>query len=489
MILPTRGDEMSNNFLMRVADRVLNRPLLILPDKLAIVTEVLAGRIGVDGIRAEFAPLEPDGAALAETSLMRPVASRFVGDAFETDERGRPTQKLPYRRTADGVAVISIIGSLVNRGAFVGPQSGMQSYEGIGFQLESAARDPKVKSIVLDLDSPGGEAIGAFETAALVRKVSSAKPVYAFVNGMAASAAYAIASGAKAILSTESGLSGSIGVVLMHADYSRAIDRAGITPTLIHAGEHKVDGNPYTPLSKDVRADLQAEVDRLYDQFTKTVAEGRGRRLTAKAARATGARTFSGSDAKAAGLVDDIGTFADLVGSLGRGGAAAGRNKGMKMNLHSDEDLARVRAEAHATGLAEGRKAGHAAGVEEGKAAAFTEGKAAGLEEGKKIGALEERERIKAIIGSEEAKGREASAQHMALNTSMSVEEVNGVLAGLPRTTSIAARQAETVVLASVDTGETSKAGAPAQKGAVAWDDVVSQVNAEFARETGRARR
>ena len=50
----------------------------------------------------------------------------------------------------------------------------------------------------------------------------------------------------------------------MHADYSRAVDRAGVTPTLIHAGAHKVDGNPYAPLSGEVKADLQAEVDRYY---------------------------------------------------------------------------------------------------------------------------------------------------------------------------------------------------------------------------------
>jgi capsid assembly protease len=208
---------MSTNLLHHVADRVINRPLLILPDKLAIIAQVLAGRIAIDAT-----PLSPE-------------ASRFAG----ASRNGQP-----YRVTDGGVAIITITGSLVNRGAWVGASSGLTSYEGIAHQIESAARDPKVKAIILDMDSPGGEAAGAFETAALVRAVNAVKPTYAAINGMAASAAYALASGARAIVSMPSGLAGSIGVVMLHADYSRALDRAGITPTLIHAGAHKVDGSP-----------------------------------------------------------------------------------------------------------------------------------------------------------------------------------------------------------------------------------------------------
>jgi len=473
---------LSNNFLLRVADRVLNRPLLILPDKLAIITEVIAGRIGVEGVHSEFAPLDKSQRDLAEISFMRPVASRFEGDAYEFDERGRPVSKLPYRRTSSGTAVISIIGSLVNRGAWIGSQSGMTSYEGIAHQIKTALADSKVKNIVLDIDSPGGEASGAFETAAMIREASKTKPVVAMVNGMAASAAYALASGARAIMSTESGMSGSIGVVLMHADYSRAIDRAGITPTLIHAGAHKVDGNPYAPLSSSVKSDLQAEVDRLYDLFTNSVAAGRGKRLSAKAARATEARTFIGRAAMEQGLVDDIGTFADLVGSLSTA-APRGNKRTERMDIHSDEDLARARAEGKNEGLAEGRDTGHKLGHAEGKAEGLKEGHEAGLAEGRKNGADAERERIKSIMGHDEAKGREATAQHFALNTDMSVDAAIGALAGVPKTTSvasIAARAASSFSDAS-DIGE-ADAGKPKQAGAISVDSVMAQVNAEAKR-------
>jgi len=89
------------------------------------------------------------------------------------------------------------------------------------------------RSIVLDMDSPGGEAVGAFEAADAVRAAALSKEVVGVVNGMAASAAYAIASAATRIVTTSSGISGSIGVVMLHANYSNKMHQAGIVPTLI----------------------------------------------------------------------------------------------------------------------------------------------------------------------------------------------------------------------------------------------------------------
>ena len=93
--------------------------------------------------------------------LSGPTASRFVGSSIEQDEAGRKS-RLPDNRTPERVAIITVTGSLVNRGAWVGAHSGLTSYEGIGHQLQAAASDPKVSSIVLDIESPGGEAVGAF---------------------------------------------------------------------------------------------------------------------------------------------------------------------------------------------------------------------------------------------------------------------------------------------------------------------------------------
>jgi len=443
---------MSSNFLARFATRIFDAPLMIMPEKLAIITQALEGRIG-PSVLSDLGYVSPEGANLEELPFMQPSASRFVGEGIEMDERGK-AQKLPYQRTASGQAIITVSGSLMNRGAYIGAKSGVLSYEGISAQLKAAASDPKVKSIVLDLDSPGGEAVGAMETAALVRKINKEKHVYSVVNGLAASAGYALASGARAIISTESGVSGSIGVVVQHMDMSRAADRAGVNVSFVHAGKHKVDGHSFAPLSNDVRADLQAEVDKYYDLFVSAVAEGRGRRMSAKSVRATEARTFIGQAAKEAGLVDIIGSFDLLLDDLAGSSARSNRRSKHMTLLHDDNELERASAEAKAAGLAEGKKAGneegYARGIAEGRELGVAEGHEAGLA----AGATAERARISAILTSEVAVGREASANHLAFNSNMSVEEATGFLASVPATTGIAARSASTVSTHTVDTGE-----------------------------------
>jgi len=333
-------------FLLHLADRVLNRPLLITPDKAQVILSVLANRIGVEA----------------------PEASRFVGEDFTVDDAGRATSH-PYRRTPDGIAIITITGSLVNRGAWIGASSGLTSYEGIKYQLASAAQASDVKAVILDLQSPGGEAIGAFETAEAVRALAVQKRTVAVVNGMAASAAYAIASGASEIVTTETGVSGSIGVVMLHADWSRHLANEGIKPTLIFAGAHKVDANPFEPLGDAVKADLQQEVETFYAAFLETVAKGRGQRLTAEAARATEARTFIGARAVGVGLADRVGTFESVLSDLSRAvtrtnvqkrsssmdnshGAPSAGSEGVTKTDH-DAAVAKSRAD----GVAEGTKA------------------------------------------------------------------------------------------------------------------------------------
>jgi signal peptide peptidase SppA len=375
--------------LIHIADRVLNRPLLVTRDKAQVVLSVLAGRIGVE----------------------TPDASRFEGSSVVEDGNGA-RRSVPYRVTKEGVGIITITGSLVNRGAWVGASSGLTSYEGIGHQLKSAAADPAVRSVILDLHSPGGEAVGALETAALVRDLAAVKRTVAIVNGMAASAAYAIASGASEIVTTETGVSGSIGVVLLHADFSRQLDREGITPTLIHAGAHKVDGNPFEPLSADVREDLQAEVNAFYDAFLATVAKGRGNRLTAAAARGTEARTFIGKAAVEAGTADRVGSFEMVLAELSRattpkGGRSTSQDRRTSMSETSGAPAAEV------AGIS---KAEHDAAVKTARA------------EGEAAGATAATDRLAAALGADGVKGdaaRMAAALDLAVKSpGMSGEDV-----------------------------------------------------------------
>ncbi|MBN9597537.1 MAG: S49 family peptidase [Afipia sp.] len=383
--------------LFHIADRVLNRPLMILPDKLAIIASVLDGRIGIDG--AGF---------IAERSvspdLRKPSreASQFVGE-YAADPKDSRSRK-PYRTTQEGVAVIPILGSLVNRGGWIGSYSGMTSYEGLKHQITAAARDSDVKSIILDMDTPGGEAVGAFEVADVVRAAASSKAVYAVINGMAASAGYAIASAASRIITTSSGISGSIGVVMLHTDHSGRLEKAGVVPTLIFAGARKVDGNPYEKLSSEVRAELQAEIDRFYELFVESVAANRGK-LSVEAVRATEARTFLGVDAVSVGLADAVGSFESALEEIPKKELVPPK----PLLIFSQADVDRLTAEAHAKGRAEG------------VGASITDG-----------GLKAAQQRLEKVLSLPEAQGRQKMALVLAVSTSAQIEEIPGILASVP---------------------------------------------------------
>lgn len=375
------------SILTHIADRVLNRPLLITPEKAQVVISILGNRLGVNA----------------------PSADRFEGDHFQRDQDGRVDYATmsPYPVTHEGTAVLSIVGSLVNRGAYVGASSGVVSYEGIKHQLKHAAGNPTVRNVILDLQSPGGEAVGAFEAAEQVRLLAVVKPVTAIVNGMAASAAYAIASGATEIVTTETGVNGSIGVVLLHADFSKQLAEDGINPTLIFAGAHKVDGNPFEPLSEAVRADLQAEVNAFYDQFLATVAKGRGERMTVDMARGTEARTFIGAEAVRVGLADRLGSFETVLAELSNSSSAhAGRTNSLKGTTMSEQSGAPA---AETTGISQ---ADHDAAVTSARNAGAVEG------------AQTERARFQAIAGQCDAANLAAALDLAIKSPDMSAEDV-----------------------------------------------------------------
>jgi len=269
--------------MVTIIEALAGRPLAIMP-------EALAGLLNIDDVST-------------------PGASRFAG-AFSRESMARVTP--------GGTGVLSVCGPLFNRGAILGENWGFSTYEGLDFKLRQMAADPKIKRVILDMDSPGGHAAGAFELAATIRAVNATKPVFAHVNALAASAGYALASGARAIVSAPSGESGSIGVVVAHVDISGALEKAGVGVSLVHAGKNKVDRYPYKPLSESAKAELQAEVDAFHTMFVETVAAGRGSRLTADAARNTEARIFLAADARNVGLIDEIGSFGELLETLER---------------------------------------------------------------------------------------------------------------------------------------------------------------------------
>ena len=210
--------------------------------------------------------------------------------------------------------MIPVFGTLVKRAGAVEAASGLTSYGHLEDRIMDAATDPVVRAILLDIDSPGGEAAGVFDLSDLIYEARSLKPVWAVADEEAFSGAYAIASAAERLIVPRTGGLGSIGVVAVHVDRSARDAMEGFRTTTVYAGAAKNDFNPHETLKDGARQTLQAEVDRVYALFVDTVARNRG--LTADAVRATEARLFFGEDAVRAGLADEVGTMRSAFAAL-----------------------------------------------------------------------------------------------------------------------------------------------------------------------------
>lgn len=409
----------------QIAARVFDTPLLAAPSKAAAFVKGLGPRI-VGANRIEFAGVD---ASTEVPPSNKPYASLLddrLGDEIRSGKRGA-------YRIVDGVAVIPITGTLIHRGAWVGSFSGETSYEGIGAQIEAAAADSFVRGIALEIDSHGGEVAGCFDLADRIRAVRKAKPVQSFVCDHANSAAYALASQTEKVIVPRAGGIGSIGVICLHADFSQHLEDMGVRVTVISAGAHKADGNPYEPLPDDVRGALQAEMENLRRIFAETVGEGRGKALTAEAALKTEAACFLGADAVEAGLADEVANpreaferFVAQVNGRSSSPIIATKEGTDPMSKDTKPEGQETQAEAEAP------KADGAAAPEQKeppKADAPTPAPTADAPDGK----TDERQRISAIMNCAEAQGREDLAKSLAFNSGMSAEEAKVHLAAAPK--------------------------------------------------------
>lgn len=274
--------------------RLLNRPQLITPAAGAAVCAALLPGYRLDG---------------------------FGGDSAPTERDPREYQLTPAR-----TAVIPVIGELVHRGGGMDAMSGVTSYEVLQDMVMDALTDPSVTGILLDVDSPGGEAGGVLDFSEWLAAQRGSKPIVAFANGMACSAAYAIASGADTLLISADGFAGSIGVVTYHLDNSGALGQAGVVVTYVYAGDRKIDGNPSQPLSGQAQAELQGFVDTTYARFCNVVATNRG--ISVATVQATQAGIFMGQDAVDLGLADDIATMEEALMATAPRTAPAGSRFG-----------------------------------------------------------------------------------------------------------------------------------------------------------------
>lgn len=273
-----------------LAQRVFNVPLMIEERKAEVVAAALQQRLGIVKVN------RIDGTTL-EASAMQALA----GDARRSYENWKPYH-------ADGnIAVIPVDGTLVHKFGYLDPISGMTGYDGIARKLRAARADAEIKAIWLDVDSPGGEVAGCFALAHEIAKGAGSeggKPVWAYINEQSCSAAYALSCVCDRVYGPEDAVAGSIGSYVMHVDFTKALDEAGLTVTMIRAGDRKARSGPYEVLDDPAREKLQLWVDDTRERFAQLVAMGR--RMSFEAVMATEADWFGGAESVDLGLMDGV---------------------------------------------------------------------------------------------------------------------------------------------------------------------------------------
>lgn len=243
------------------------------------------------------------------------IYEKIKAGTWDDDDDEQETPRL--LSVENGVATISIKGSLVNSGAWYLKYFGMTGYPEIREALVHAAKDADVKAIALDIDSGGGAVAGLDDTAQLIQLINkNVKPIQAYSSGSAYSAAYWLAASAESFYMGRGAGAGSIGVIAFHMEKSKMYEELGVGVTVVRSGRYKTLANPYETLSEEGKGQLQAHLDNFYELFVTHVSEGRNKSVEyVKTVMAEG-REFHGQAAVDAHLSDGIKTFSQFMSDV-----------------------------------------------------------------------------------------------------------------------------------------------------------------------------
>ena len=279
---------------MRIID-VLTSPWAIVPEKLFEIQEIY--RTHLRGDKIDIKAIEAIKDQKAE-----------VGDQPSEIKEQKAYQVI------NGTAIIPIQGVIAKKMNLFIQISGGVSTQLVGRDIKEALADDSIKSILLDIDSPGGTVDGTQELADIVFAGRDIKPIVTYSDGMIASGAEWIGSAShKTYISGDTIDVGSIGVVANHVDYSEYEKQIGVKTTEIYAGKYKRIDSYYKPLTKEGKQYIQDQVDYLYSIFVDQVAKHRGVSSEIVLKNMADGRIFIGKQAITAGLVDGVSTLDRLI--------------------------------------------------------------------------------------------------------------------------------------------------------------------------------
>ena len=319
---------------------------------------------------------------------------------------GRQLQNSYNATMRDGVAIIPVTGPLFRYANIFTAISGASSYELIARDFMSALENPQITSIILDIDSPGGEVNGVSELASMIFEARGTKPVIAYASGDAASGAYWIASAADEIVVSETSALGSIGVVGIYRGKS-AKESAETVEIVSSQSPHK----RLDPTSDDGRAKLQTRIDSMADVFVSTIARNRDVTADHVLEHYGGGDVMIGANAVNAGLADRVGSLERLLTELSSPETSSPPREGFFSSTQPQP-----KKEKKPMNM-EQLKADHPDLVTILQAE----------------GSTAEKQRLKDILTCDAAEGREQLAQEIALNTEINAMDAQHLMSTAPK--------------------------------------------------------
>lgn len=262
--------------------------------------------------------------------------------------RGSDPFELPAMWEQHGnLAVVNIDGSLVNGHSGFMRLFGVVGYGDIQEALAEIANAKDVSSVLLNIDSGGGQVDGVEDAGDSIRALDAVKPVMSYTGGTMGSAAYWLGSSARTVAAGRTAQVGSVGTLIVHSERSKARADAGITDTVVRYGRFKALGNPLEPLTEDGKAQLQGLADESGKIFVDYVADRRGVTAAQFQKTAGEGRVFMGRQALDVGLVDSVTNMTGAMKqakSLDKGSAqpqnSPNSRKALKMKLSKKSVLA-----------------------------------------------------------------------------------------------------------------------------------------------------
>lgn len=242
------------------------------------------------------------------------VADR-MGDveALQT-KLGRPLENTRTVRVVDGVAVVPVTGPIFRYANIFTEISGATSTQVLATDIRTALDNPYISGIVMEYDTPGGDATGINELAGLIYQGRSKKPIVAYAGGMMASAGYWLGSAATEVVADATSIIGSIGVVMSYLDTSKRDEKSDVRRVEIVSSSSP--NKRLDPNSDAGRAKIQAIVDSMADVFISAVA--RNRKVTPDKVRSDFGQggVMLAAEAKAAGMIDRISSLDAVIAEL-----------------------------------------------------------------------------------------------------------------------------------------------------------------------------